>query len=96
MGLVDKAESLQLAFSAATKDQPTSVLPSEYSNPEVLRVLAIGSPAVVDDCVKTLFRLGYARPEEWSPPLPTPNLGEVMRILTKRVPSKGLPPGRQD
>lgn len=53
--------------------------------PGVLRVLAIGSPQAVDDCVMTLFRLGYARPEDWSRLLPTNNPGEVMRILTKRV-----------
>ncbi|MGP1385146.1 MAG: hypothetical protein ACTS2F_16400 [Thainema sp.] len=53
--------------------------------PDILRVLAIGSPQVVEDCVMTLFRLGYARPEEWSQQLPTANPGEVMRILTKRV-----------
>lgn len=53
--------------------------------PDVLRLLAVGSPRVVNSCVMTLFRLGYARPEEWSQPLPTVNPGEVMRILTKRV-----------
>ncbi len=53
--------------------------------PDVLRVLAIGSPQAVNDCVMTLFRLGYARPEDWSRPLLTINPGEVMRILTKRV-----------
>lgn len=53
--------------------------------PDILRVLAIGSPQVVEDCVMTLFQLGYARPEEWSQQLPTANPGEVMRILTKRV-----------
>ncbi|MBD0335224.1 MAG: hypothetical protein ICV62_07040 [Cyanobacteria bacterium Co-bin13] len=54
-------------------------------SPDILRVLAIGSPPVVNDCVMTLFRLGYARPEEWSSPLPSVNPGEVMRILTKRL-----------
>ena len=57
----------------------------DHPSPDVLRVLAIGSPPVVEDCVMTLFRLGYARPEEWSQQLPTANPGEVMRILTKRV-----------
>ena len=56
-------------------------------SPDVLRLLAIGSPEVVNSCVMTLFRLGYARPEEWSRQLPTVNSGEVMRILTKRVTS---------
>ncbi len=54
-------------------------------SPEVLRVLAIGSPQVVDSFVMGLFRYGYARPEDWSRQLPTINAGEVMRILTKRV-----------
>jgi len=35
--------------------------------------------------VMTLFGYGYARPDEWSRPLPTINQGEVMQILTKRV-----------
>jgi len=54
-------------------------------SPEILRVLAIGSPQVVNNFVMTLFQLGYARPEEWSRQLPTVNPGEVMRILTKRI-----------
>jgi hypothetical protein len=57
----------------------------DQPSPDILRVLAIGAPPVVDDCVVTLYRLGYARPEEWSRQLPTMNPGEVMRILTKRV-----------
>ncbi len=59
--------------------------PRDQPSPDILRVLAIGSPQVVHSCVLTLYRLGYARPEEWSHPLPTVNPGEVMRILTKRV-----------
>lgn len=56
-------------------------------SPDVLRLLAIGSPEVVNSCVMTLFRLDYARPEEWSRLLPGAMPGEVMRILTKRVTS---------
>ncbi|MBW4521970.1 MAG: hypothetical protein KME16_20000 [Scytolyngbya sp. HA4215-MV1] len=54
-------------------------------SPEVLRVLAIGTPEVVQNFVMTLFQWGYARPDEWSRQLPTVNPGEVMRILTKRI-----------
>jgi len=54
-------------------------------SPEILRVLAIGTPPVVNSFVMTLYQMGYARPEEWSRQLPTINAGEVMRILTKRV-----------
>jgi hypothetical protein len=58
---------------------------TDRHSPEILRVLAIGSPQVVDNFVMTLFRLGYAQPGEWSRQLPTENPGEVMRILTKRI-----------
>ncbi|HIK16728.1 MAG TPA: hypothetical protein IGS53_15790 [Leptolyngbyaceae cyanobacterium M33_DOE_097] len=53
--------------------------------PDMLRVIAIGSPQVVQFFVMTLFHYGYARPDEWSRQLPTVNPGEVMRILTKHV-----------
>jgi hypothetical protein len=74
-----------------TGDHSTEAIPQPlidlrgHPSPEVLRLLAIGSLGVVTSCVLTLYRLGYARPEEWSQPLPTVNSGEVMRILTKRV-----------
>lgn len=72
------------AMVPKTEAQPLIALRDKPS-PDILRVLAIGSPQVVHSCVLTLYRLGYARPEEWSQPLPTVNPGEVMRILTKRV-----------
>jgi hypothetical protein len=65
-------------------DQPLIDL-RDRPSPDILRVLAIGSPQAVNVCVMSLFQLGYARPEEWSRQLPTVNPGEVMRILTKRV-----------
>ena len=58
---------------------------SDRPSPDILRLLAIGRFEVVQSCVLTLYQLGYARPEEWSRPLPTVNQGEVMRILTKRI-----------
>ncbi|PZV22124.1 MAG: hypothetical protein DCF21_00850 [Leptolyngbya sp.] len=72
------------AMESETHIQPSIDLRDSPSL-EVLRLLAIGSPLVVNDCVMTLYRLGYARPEEWSRQLPTVNPGKVMRILTKRV-----------
>jgi hypothetical protein len=53
-------------------------------SPDTLRVLAIGSPEVVNSFV-IMFQLGYARSDEWSRQLPTVNPSEVMRILTKRI-----------
>jgi hypothetical protein len=69
---------------------PSRVFPDSLSGPtpedsqEVLRVLAIGSLDAVNSCVRTLYKLKYAYPGEWSQALPTGNPGEVMRILTRR------------
>jgi hypothetical protein len=57
----------------------------DYHSHSILRVIAVGNPQVVQLFVMTLFRYGYARPDEWSRQLPTVNPGEVMRILTKRI-----------
>jgi len=54
-------------------------------SPDILRVLAIGSPQVVHQHVMAQFKYGYARPDEWSSQLPTVNEGEMMQILTKRL-----------
>ena len=61
---------------------------------QTLRVIAVGSPYVVNNCRDRLHQLGYAHPSEWSQLLPigdrngilqglTPT--DVMRILTKRI-----------
>ncbi len=50
-----------------------------------LRVIAVGSLEVVNNYVVTQHRLGVAEVSEWSRPLPAPNGGDVMRILTKRL-----------
>jgi hypothetical protein len=71
-------------FADSEPQQPLIDL-SDRPSPDILRLLAIGSPPVVNGCVITLYRLGYARPEEWSRQLPTVNPNEVMRILTKRM-----------
>lgn len=72
------------SHSGSVPDQPSVDL-RDRPSPDILRVLAIGSPQVVQLFVMTLFRYGYARPDEWSRQLPTVNPGEVMRILTKRI-----------
>jgi len=42
----------------------SGVIPAEGDAPDILRLLAIGSPQAVQSCVLTLYRLGYARPED--------------------------------
>ncbi|MEM9213247.1 MAG: hypothetical protein AAGD25_02775 [Cyanobacteria bacterium P01_F01_bin.150] len=58
----------------------------DHGEAEILRVIAIGAPAVVNQHIIKMYQLGYAEPHEWSQPLPAPNsTSEVMRILTKRI-----------
>lgn len=67
-----------------TSERKPFPLPSS-SDPDILRVIAVGSLKTVENFVLTQYRLGYAEIREWSKPLPSPNSGEVMRILTKRI-----------
>ena len=64
-------------------------------DPEILRVLAIGSRPVVNIFVHRLHQVNIAHFSEWSRLLPTPNPNEFMRILTKRIPidREALPAG---
>lgn len=50
---------------------------------ESVRIMVIGSRHGVTRIVQTLYRLGFAEVGEWSPFLPAPRPGEVMKILTR-------------
>lgn len=63
---------------------PCGFLP-RVNDPEILRIVAVGPPAVVNDFMLRQYQLGYAELSQWSMAAPTRNPGEVMRILTKRV-----------
>jgi hypothetical protein len=54
-------------------------------SPDTLRIILVGSPQAVQNCVMTHHLWGYAEAISWSPPLPTPHAGQIMRILTKRL-----------
>jgi len=60
------------SFSAATRPQR-----------EPVRHLIFGSLAAIQLTIKTLHKLGYAEPNDWSKPIPTGRSGEVMAILVK-------------
>lgn len=64
---------------------PHDFLPP-IDDPELLRVLAVGSRTVVNIFVHRLHQANIVHFSEWSRLLPTPNPGEWMRILTKRIP----------
>ena len=64
--------------------------PSAFSvpaapNADSIRVIVVGTAEAVDNFVATQHQLGFAEVLAWSPPLPTPHVNQVMRILTKRL-----------
>jgi len=73
------------AENIMTFDRPPIHFTNLPADPEVLRIIAVGSPRIVENYILTQYRLGYAEVREWSRLLPSPNPGEAMRILTKRV-----------
>jgi hypothetical protein len=46
-------------------------------------LLLCGTPKGVNRIIDILHVLGFAKIVEWSPPLPSPISGEIMRILTR-------------
>lgn len=48
-----------------------------------IRLLACGVPPGVESVVHQLYIVRFAQISEWSPPLPSPVRGEVIRILTR-------------
>ncbi|NET38379.1 MAG: hypothetical protein F6K19_41350 [Cyanothece sp. SIO1E1] len=68
-----------------TSEATSANFPVPASDREILRVIAVGALKVVENYILTQHQLGYAEVQEWSKPLPTPNPGEIMCILTKRI-----------
>jgi hypothetical protein len=48
-----------------------------------VRILVCGIPEGVNQVVYRLHLLGFAEVGAWSPPLPSPISGEVIRIMTQ-------------
>ncbi|MBW4616828.1 MAG: hypothetical protein KME21_27010 [Desmonostoc vinosum HA7617-LM4] len=60
---------------------PTETTP----NREPVKVVIFGSKTGVNSTILTLYKLGFAQVNEWSPLLPSSNPGEVMSILTRYI-----------
>ena len=52
---------------------------------EHIRHMLFGTPWAVKTTIQLLHKLGYAEPNDWSRPIATGRVSEVMAILTKRV-----------
>ena len=81
-----------LGFVAGEGDTLPSFIPGVGNLPvpsdgyEVVRVMVFGSHYGVNYTIRWLYRLQFAQVSEWSFLMPAPNPGEVMSILTKRIP----------
>jgi hypothetical protein len=60
--------------------------PSDPPPAPEIRHLLIGPEPAVRLTIANLHKRGYAEPNDWTRPLPTGKLGEVMSLLAKRVP----------
>ena len=66
----------------AHRHQPESLPEYEY---EAVHHTLLGSLTAVRNTITLLHKLNYAEPNDWSRPLPTGRVNEVMAILTRRV-----------
>ena len=55
------------------------------SSPEPLRLMAFGSPQAIAAIIKSLHKLRFAEPNDWSKPVPTERAGEMVAVLTKKI-----------
>lgn len=58
-------------------------VPVAPTGKQPIRILVCGAPMGVNRIVHRLHVLGFAEAGEWSPPLPSPIEGEVIRILVR-------------
>jgi hypothetical protein len=58
-------------------------IPDAPTGKQPIRLLICGVPKGVESIINLLHVLGFAKVDEWSPPLPSPIAGEIMRILTR-------------
>lgn len=58
-------------------------IPDAPPDRKPVRLLVCGTPKGVNRIIDILHILGFAEIMEWSPPLPSPISGQIMRILTR-------------
>jgi hypothetical protein len=75
------ADTFQSSTPSASSCESTEKTPSRES----VKVVIYGSKTGVNSTILTLYKLGFAEVNEWSPLLPSPNPGEVMSILTRHI-----------
>ncbi len=69
----------------ASASTDSDVNPAPTPTAEPIRHMLFGSLSAVRTTIQTLYKRGYADPNDWSQPISTGRPNEVMAILTKRV-----------
>ncbi len=60
--------------------------PQQTAKPEKLQIIAVGTPAAVEQFVWLMNHIRFAKPYEWTPPQPSPTQpNEIMRTVTKYI-----------
>ncbi|OUL23372.1 hypothetical protein BV372_29890 [Nostoc sp. T09] len=77
-------------FLVDTLPTPKPIVSSDNSQEttpgrEPVKVVIFGTKSGVNNTIITLYKLGFAQVNEWSPLLPSSNPGEVMSILTRHI-----------
>jgi hypothetical protein len=75
------AETFQTTTPLVSTSDSTETTPDRES----VKVVIYGSKRGVNNIILTLYKLGFAQVNEWSPLLPSSNPGEVMSILTRHI-----------
>ena len=81
------ASAVSASASAASEGAPANPVPPTRTHdaPEPIRHMLFGSLSAVRATIKHLHKLNYAEANDWSQPISTGRVNEVMAILTKRI-----------
>ncbi|MDY6783434.1 MAG: hypothetical protein SW833_12985 [Cyanobacteriota bacterium] len=60
-------------------------VPNPPQGKKPIRLLACGVPKGVNGIIHRLHVLGFAEVIAWTPPLPSPIEGEIIRVLTRHI-----------
>lgn len=75
-----------LPTPTATDSLPVPSLLPPQGDREPVQILVIGSNQGITNVIHTLYSLHFAHISEWSPLMPAPVPGKLMRVLTRQIP----------
>jgi hypothetical protein len=82
-------QSITQGFLSSGDNANTPIPNQTYSQAsperEPIKHTLIGSPKAVNSTIRVLHQLKYAEISDWSPLVPTGNIGEVMSILIRSI-----------